>query len=184
MSTKKKNVRSAAPAVKARAAVSDSVLPLELISTAQMKIVGGTSVTWTALRSVGAKPSDRPAFYVCTLAGNAPAGTPSSYDLRSISVQARFFEIELTATDRDIVYFVTPPTGATQRIPVSRGAIFMVPMRISDEGVTKVELTFDGECCTIKAVPKPLVSPAGGAQGTPAIVRDDDGGDIPPPPTP
>ena len=185
MSTKKKNARSAARAVNAPTAASETALPLELISTAQVKIVGGASVTWTALRSVGAKPSDQPAFFINTLPGNAPAGTPSSYALRSIAVQARFFEIELTATDRDVVYFVTPPTGVVQRMPVSRGAIFMVPMRISDEGVTKVDLTFDGECCTIRAVPKPLVPPAGGMQGAPAMLMDGDGdGDIPSSPLP
>ena len=184
MSTKKKNTRSAAAAaVKALAAASETVLPLELISTAQVKIVGGASVTWTSMRSVGAKPSDKPAFFINTLPGNAPAGTPSGYDLRSIAVQARYFQIELTATDRDVVYFVTSPSGVTQRLPVSRGAIFMVPTRISAEGVTTVELTFDGECCTIKAVPKPLASSSGVGQGTPAIVRED-GDDVPDSPLP
>ncbi len=184
MNTKKKNARSAAGAVKALAAASETVLPLELISTAQVKIVGGVSVTWTSLRSVGASPSDKPAFFINTLPGNAPVGTPSSYDLRSIAVQARYFEIELTATDRDVVYFVTPPTGVTQRVPVSRGAIFLVPKRISDEGVTKIELTFDGECCTIRAVPKPLVPPDGGRSSTPGALRDPTSDDVPSGPLP
>lgn len=169
----KKNVRVAAGSARVRAAASEPVLPLEIISTVQTKIGDGTSVTWTAMRSVGAKASAWPAFYMNTLPGNAPTGKASSYNLRSIACQARLFEIELTVTDRDVVYYVTPPVGDVRRVAVSQGGLFMVPQRIVSDGETNVALTFDGESCTLRAVPKPKTAGGQDAAGSPATVKDD-----------
>jgi hypothetical protein len=174
MSKPKKTVRIAAGAVRIRAAASAPVLPLEIISTVQTRIGDGTSVTWTAMRSVGAKASAWPAFYMNTLPGNAPSGKASSYNLRSIACQARLFEIELSVTDRDVVYYVTPPVGDVRRVAVAQGGSFMVPQRVTADGETNVALTFDGESCTLRAVPKPETTTTENGAGLPAMPKDPD----------
>jgi hypothetical protein len=83
-----------------------------------------------------------------------------------------------------VVYFVTLPGGEPQRMPVSRGEPFIVPARGSGADVTNVTLTFDGECCTVEAVPQTTISPL--EEGAPtsgaALTGTDD--DTPPPPLP
>jgi hypothetical protein len=53
----------------------------------------------------------------------------------------------------------------------------MVPQRITSDGVTNVALTFDGESCTLRAVPKPETLKPENVSGSPTALKDDEGGD-------
>ena len=173
---------SASPSDASAAPAAPAAGPLELISTCQVQIAGGGAATWTAFRSVGAKPSAWPAFYVCTLPANRADGTPGAYSLRAIAAQALRFEIELTALDRDVTYLVMKPGSEAVRVPVERGVLFLVPARWGDGVVTEVQVTFEGGCCTLKAIPRPAAPGKGRESGTPVLGDDDD--DISPPPLP
>ncbi len=175
----------------ARAAAPATVVPREIISTCQIKTSAGTPVTWTAYRRVDAPHAARPDFYVSTLPDNTDDPTPSEYELNAIAAQAKAMTITLTVLDRDVVYFVTPPGGTPERVPVARGEAFTVPARGTGTDITKVTLTFEGDYCTLQAIPNPLGSTetteaTEGSEATEEPVAmeltDDDVG--PPPPLP
>lgn len=171
MSAKKKSASSASAAKSS----ADPVTSREIISTAQIKTAAGTPVTWTAFRTVG-MPAGAPAdCYLSTLPDNTPDDTPNSYNLAAIAAQCKVRELTLTAIDRDVVYYVTPAGGEEQRIPISRGEPFTVPPLGAGSEKNSVVLTFDGDYCTIEAVPtKPPTA-------TPEVTDDNI---FPPPPLP
>ncbi len=162
--------------------------PLILVTNFDGLMADGRRVAWQSFRPAKAAAGSKPTLYTSTLGAYPDASGTTTYNLRTVGVQANAYAVKLTVVEgtAELELPGQAPVKLKDDVPVT------IPARKSGEAAL---LKFSGGSCSVKVEPVwPTVKTTLAVESAPMAATTEGGttesgdpgggGDPPPPPLP